>query len=247
MALPKSLTTVTTFSKYAALALFIVVPFITFFIGYHFGGVYNAKTTYELVPMESKPTPLPTLTTNESAEWTTMTSEACALNVPLPPKKEPYYIPPGDANNIDAGKYWRFEESKPPADRPTDTEYTDIVHVVMRADNEPGSGYVAGNVFIQCGKNTNKATTADIVAKYKEPFANGSNHGLEIKQEATVPMWGQEATTLYMEGGMYAEGLTVYLLATPTHIYQVNKIVMSSNQEVQLTTNRIFNDITIAK
>lgn len=242
MPLPKSLTTVTTLSKYVALALFIIVPFITFFIGYHFGGVYNAKVSYEIFPVTITPQPVKEQT-NKTEDWKTMTSAACNLSVPLPPKKEPYMIS-ADSGDVDAGKYWRFEESKPPMDSPTDTDYTDIVHIVMRADNEPGSGYVAGNVFIQCGKNTAKATTADIVANYKKPFANGSNHGLEIKQEDTVPLWGQEATMLYMEGGMYAEGLTVYLLATPSHIYQVNKIVMSSNQNVQETTNKIFNEIT---
>ncbi len=62
MALPKSMTTVTTFSKYAALALFVILPFITFFIGYHFGGIYNSKTVYEgiPVPMKMSPTPTPT-------------------------------------------------------------------------------------------------------------------------------------------------------------------------------------------
>lgn len=60
MALPKSMTTVTTFSKYAALALFIILPFITFFIGYHFGGIYNSKTVYEGIPIPMAITPTPT-------------------------------------------------------------------------------------------------------------------------------------------------------------------------------------------
>lgn len=62
MTLSKSLTTVTTLSKYVALSLFVIVPFITFFIGYHFGGLYNAKTAYEIVPVEIKPSPLPSPT-----------------------------------------------------------------------------------------------------------------------------------------------------------------------------------------
>lgn len=245
MPLPKSLTTVTTLSKYVALSLFIIVPFITFFIGYHFGGLYNAKTAYELVTVKITPQPVKEQT-NQTEDWTTMTSDACNLSVPLPPKKEPYLIA-ADSGDVDAGKYWRFEESKTPADNPMNNGYTDIVHVVMRADNEPGSGYVAGNVYIQCGKNTASQNTKDIVESYKKPFTNGSDHGLEIKKESTVSMWGQEATALYMEGGMYAEGITVYLLSTPTHIYQVNKIAMSSNPEIQQTTNKIFNEITIVE
>jgi hypothetical protein len=67
MALPKSLTTVTSFSKYVALSLFVIVPFITFFLGYHFGGKYNAKTAYQIVPVEVKVTftPTPQINTDE--------------------------------------------------------------------------------------------------------------------------------------------------------------------------------------
>lgn len=60
MPLQHSLTTVTPFSKYAALTLFIILPFITFFIGYHFGGIYNAKTVYEVIPMQTQTSPTPT-------------------------------------------------------------------------------------------------------------------------------------------------------------------------------------------
>ena len=63
MLLPKSFTTVTTFSKYAALSLFIILPVITFFVGYYFGGLYNSKTVYEGIPIQITdiPSPTPTL------------------------------------------------------------------------------------------------------------------------------------------------------------------------------------------
>ncbi|MBA3724176.1 MAG: hypothetical protein H0W89_04800 [Candidatus Levybacteria bacterium] len=62
MPLPKSLTTVTTFSKYAALSLFVILPIITFFIGYYYGGLYNSKTVYEGIPIQIVSTPSPTPT-----------------------------------------------------------------------------------------------------------------------------------------------------------------------------------------
>lgn len=242
MPISQQFTKVTTFSKYLALSLFIVVPFITFFVGYHYGGEFNSKTAYELVPLPSDKTDQPLQTNNQTSEWKTMRSTACNLEISLPPKKEPYYIPTS-LNDIDAGKYWRFEESKAPADRPIDTEYTDIVHVVMRADNEPGSGYVAGNIFIQCGKNDKDYTNRDLVALYEKPFINGANHGLEIKKKEDINFWGKDVTSIYLEGGMYTEGLTVYVVATDTHIYQISKIGMSTNTNVKETTNKIFEEI----
>jgi len=57
MPLPKSLTTVTPFSKALAMGLFILLPFVGFWFGTQYGGTYTAENTISVSPTILLPTP----------------------------------------------------------------------------------------------------------------------------------------------------------------------------------------------
>ena len=54
--LPKSLTTVTTFSKTIAMLLFIILPFLGFYLGFQYSNILNQANQIEKINIQ-KPTP----------------------------------------------------------------------------------------------------------------------------------------------------------------------------------------------
>jgi len=76
MVLPKSLTTVTTFSKILAMILFILLPFVGFYVGYKYNGLTYSNTPVVQNSPISAPsiTSAPNPTADPTANWKTYTS-----------------------------------------------------------------------------------------------------------------------------------------------------------------------------
>ena len=213
------------------------------------GGYFLAQTTTKEKTEALSPTPTvsaPTISPTQPAasavpaDWTVITSKTCNINIPLPPKKTPYVMPDDPKTDYpvgDEGKYWRFEESKTPAD--INSDYTDNVHVFMRADDELGSGYVAGSVYVQCAKNSKKLTTAGLVELFEKPFT-GPNSVVKVTKKEVMSLSGQQLTAVYANGGMFDGTLPTYLLATKDHIYQITNVSMSTKPFIKETTDKIF-------
>ena len=214
------------------------------------GGYFLAQTTMKEETEALSPTPTiaaPTISPTQQvtsavpADWTVMTSKTCNIQIPLPPKKPPYAMPDDPKTDYpigDEGKYWRFEESKTQAD--INSDYTDIVHVFMRADDELGSGYVAGSVYVQCAKNIKKLSTAGLVEHFEKPFTGDPNSVLKVTKKETLTLSGQQLTAVYVNGGMFDGTLPTYLVATKDHLYQITNVSMSTNPFIKETTEKIF-------
>lgn len=197
-------------------------------------------------PTQAQSSETPTVSLQPSLSipqgWELKSSTACNLDIAVPPKQHPYSIPTG-TDDIDAGRYWQFVESPTPGDRPTETEYTNIVHVIMQSEDAPGSGYVAGNVYIQCGPNNDNLTSKDLAASYEKALVGEENSVMSIKQKETVTLWGKQVEVVYPQGGMFDGTTPVYFVATDSHMYQINKVSMSTNNSIKEATDQIFTNI----
>jgi len=81
VALPKSLTTATTFSKTIALFLFIHLPFAGFYLGYKYREGTSLSTPIIQTNLSSNPTP--TLTIN-TVNWETYTNNKLGFSIKYP-------------------------------------------------------------------------------------------------------------------------------------------------------------------
>lgn len=80
--LPQSLTTVTTFSKLLALFLFILFPFVGFYLGFKYSSLLSQ--TDQTQQVAAQPTP----TTDPTANWKTYTNTGYGLSFKYPPDWE---------------------------------------------------------------------------------------------------------------------------------------------------------------
>ncbi|MEK7573362.1 MAG: PsbP-related protein [Patescibacteria group bacterium] len=79
MTLPRSLTTVTTFSKILALFLFILLPFAGFYVGYKYRAGTYVPTPINLYNPTSVPTP-----TIDMTNWKTYTNNKLGFSIKYP-------------------------------------------------------------------------------------------------------------------------------------------------------------------
>jgi hypothetical protein len=106
MTLPKSITTVTKFSKFLALVMFILLPFIGFFFGMAYqmqiDGVQKVSNPVNYPNPSPTPTPTPTLSPNPDplANWKTFTNEKLGFSFKYP---ENYLIVSENDNTVTLG------------------------------------------------------------------------------------------------------------------------------------------------
>ncbi|MFC1626869.1 hypothetical protein ACFL1P_01545 [Patescibacteria group bacterium] len=205
-------------------------------------------------PIVAKPSPeitsIPTesaeITPNIPADWTTKTSATCNIKVPLPPKKEPYYIPenPDTPPAVDdEGAFWQFREG--------DAHQFLFTYVVstMLTHPENASGYIPGNLDIMCAPNSNNYTSSALLEKIrldldtnKSQPADFAPASISITNERDVNMWGKQVKVVNFTGGMYGS-IDYYIFSTDTHLYQVSKKIMSTNPIVKDTVDQIFDNL----
>jgi len=82
MTLPKSLTTVTTFSKILALVLFITLPIFGFWLGMEYQKITEPVTSP--IDISSEPVSTPTPTVDETANWKTYRNEEYGFEFEYP-------------------------------------------------------------------------------------------------------------------------------------------------------------------
>lgn len=232
----------------------LLVAFIALVMGAAGGYFFGMQGGVDGLGMKPEPTPTPTevlaedempepttaLLPNLPANWRYQQSDACRVSVPLPPKEEPFYIPdnpdtPPAVN--DEGGWWQYEAHG--SDNPNDAFFDNQAIAVFKNPDAPGSGYVPGLVQVMCGPNTQRYTTQEYIAAYGKQFTDGTFSGLEFVPGSEVSMWDRQVTPVTITGGMYS-GELEYFFATPTTLYRVRTVTMSTNTIIQDTTRQIF-------
>ena len=84
MPLPKSLTTVTPFSKTLGVILFVTLPFIGFFLGVHYQHMQDV-TQQQISQTQPILIPKPTLTLIQTENWKTYTNNQFGFSLQYPP------------------------------------------------------------------------------------------------------------------------------------------------------------------
>lgn len=175
------------------------------------------------------------------AGWTREQSEGCTASIPLPPKQDPYYIDPGKSANygVDAGSWWHLKNQ--PYSNPQDKFFTNETLVTFQKPDQ-NNDYIAGLVQIICGPNTKNYTTQTFVDAYSAQYTDGTFGDLSFSKIGEMPMWGRMVTIALIQGGMYDNNSEFYF-ATPQKIYRIRKISNSTNDFIEKTTERIFNNL----
>jgi len=184
-------------------------------------------------------------TTNIPAGWTMMESPICHIQVPLPPKKAPYYIPrDSSASGVnDIGNWWRLTENDAGDYQKFFTHQTIIT---LSNPDDMGSGYISGLVNIDCGANSKNYTTQSFVDAYAKQFTDGSFSALQFQSEGSVSLWNMTVLKGKVSGGMRDENY-YYFVATPSTLYMIHTLSDSQDAFVQRTTKQIFDAIQFTK
>ncbi len=197
------------------------------------------KVTMSVTPTE-KANAIPT-------DWTYVTSQECNVSFPLPPKKEPYYIPvpTGETPDLmqDEGGFWQYG---------TNTSagmFTQYAYMHFFNEDWGGSEYMAGFVQVGCGPNTKGYTTESLLSTYSDDYKNGTYAGPEgplvFTNLGEKKMWGRSTIAYTVSGGMgLSNGSNIqYLFATKEHIYTVSTMKMSQSTFIKNTTEQIFQNL----
>lgn len=204
----------------------------------------SPKSPAQPTTIES-PTNPPIQNTNSlPSDWAVKNSVICNVKIPLPPKKEPYYIPDNPSTapaTNDEGGFWSYEERG--SGNENDKFFINESISIFKNPNKQGSGYVAGMVQVICGPNNKGYTTQSFVDAYAKQYTDGTFSGLDFKQDGKKALWGHEVIQATITGGMFNEDDKEYYFATPSKLYQIRTISLSSNQTIKDTTKQIFNNL----
>lgn len=176
--------------------------------------------------------------------WEYQTGKNCNVNIPLPPKKEPYFIPdnPNTPPAVDdEGGFWQIEDVLSQADQ--DKFFKGSVMARFRNPDAGGHDYVAGIVQVICGPNTQKYSTDNYIEVYSKQFTDGTFQGLTFSNLGTVNLWGKEVVKASIEGGMSSEDDSEYFFATPETLYRIRTFSQSQLLIIQDTTQKIFENL----
>jgi hypothetical protein len=187
--------------------------------------------------------PYPTVADSIPSDWTYVTSQACNVAFPLPPKKLPYHYKlytskgssPSSRDDIGSERFWQFEEYG--------SEAKTTARIILRAANEGGSGFVSGAVEVKCWPNTDY-TTSSWASHMEQEIQGGS---AKAKSRQVTSKWGKYVIAIHFEGGLY--GISgddyYYFFATEKYAYEIRKVVGSTTRLTIDTTNQILNKLVI--
>lgn len=110
--LPKSLTTITPFSKLLAMFLFILFPFVGFYLGYNYNKSLNYSNNLPINNYTS-----PTQTTDETANWKTYVDNIVGFSIKYPSDwnivKDSQYEPNEDSYFLTSPDYKEIKNFQP--------------------------------------------------------------------------------------------------------------------------------------
>jgi hypothetical protein len=174
------------------------------------------------------------------AGWTYHTSNECAVALPVPPKKTPYYIPPSGSEpaNIDEGRYWMFEESSAFTEN---SIFTYSARVLFGNPNGLGSGYVPGMVLLQCASNKDNYTSQTLATESVRRYNSSSAQGDFTAQITGTKVFSDKNFTEVTYTGGMIDGMKSYYLVENNMIYELQVTHMSTNPFIVSTTDRIAN------
>lgn len=187
-------------------------------------------------------TPTPATTDDViPSDWTSHTSNDCAIALPIPPKKTPYYIPPSGSEpaNIDEGGFWQYREYI--FQEGDISLFEKQVSVIFSNPDAGGSEYMAGRVSVSCAQNIKKMTTEQLTDEVINLYnAHSGESKASLKQQTTI--LGKVMNEVAFNGGMN-QGESIYLYADTNNIYDLSTTSMSTNPFIKQTTKQIFNHI----
>gem|GEM_PF-5634091 len=223
--------------------------------GYLFFSPKNTSEEKTTPTAQTSPSPIPTtMSVSPTGKantlptgWTYVSSQECNVSFPLPPKKEPYYIPAptGATPDLmqDEGGYWGYDKNT------SGGMFVEYAFVHFFNEDWGGSEYIPGLVQVGCSPNTKGYTTESLLSTYSDDYKNGKYAGPEgplvFKSLGEKEMWGRQTIAYTISGGMGPDnGLnTHYLFATKEHIYTVSTMMMSQTPLVKNTTEQIFQNL----
>lgn len=170
--------------------------------------------------------------------WTYQESKLCGVDIPLPPKEDPYIT-------VDRQEYWTFQEAR------QDYQgifFPDVAVAMLQNPEKGGSGYVAGAVIVSCGENTHGEIPEEAAARYA---AHLENLNQEVPPEARVTLvskekttlWGKEVQVVGLSGGMFTADDRMYIATTKDMVYFISHPQMSQDAFVRQTTETVFNNL----
>lgn len=170
------------------------------------------------------------------------TSEVCQVAM-VPPATD--FAAGHNLNEQDQNREWIFSEQALDEDQ----IFTHMATLNFATTDGLGSGYVPGNVTIQCGANTQGFTNDSLTAAYQQWIAaqNASNPpelALTLEPTGTSMVGGQPADTFTVSGGAFDATQPFYLVALPSQVYLISSVSMSADPFIQDTTQQIFDSIT---
>lgn len=167
------------------------------------------------------------------------TSEICQVAMTMPPED---FAAGHDLNEQDQNREWVFTEQEYTGNQ----LFTNMASLNFATIDGLGSGYVPGNVTIQCGSNTQNVTNEALFSAYQEWVVGQgtADMPLTIQRTGEATISGQPAIAFTISGGAFNPELVSYLVTTPEKVYLVSQTSMSLDQFMQDTTQQIFDSIT---
>jgi len=164
------------------------------------------------------------------AGWTIKTDTDCLVNFPQPPKEEPYY-------DIENSTYWIFERQE----NPLWEIFALSRRQIYKNPGQAGSGQVLGAVEVYCANNVDLLDNNELLDKIKEEFGSSEESPvLKIYQETIK--WGHGVLVANIQGGTEGNE-NYYFFTTDNMVYAIKKIVESTDEFVETTTDNIFENL----
>ena len=165
--------------------------------------------------------------------WTANDMTACSIQIPMPPRQDPYVSAEGE--------YWRFQQNT----QENTVFFPNIGIVIFQNPEAGGSGYVAGSVVVSCRPNADNNSVDEIAEQYGQYLADQSRNvpeeaKLTLRMGEKITLWNKEVQVVSIEGGMFNPEDKLYVTAHNGFAYIISKPAMSTNAFVRQTTEDIF-------
>ena len=232
----------------AVILLLLILVSVVGLGGYYIGTQNSSSKTQPSPASQTQalsPSPVSSPSTSPTASlpsgWTYQTNLSCSVQIPIPPKAEPYTTTrftetPATSDN---NRYWRFLEN-------TESEmliFKDDASAVFYPVEFDGlgNGYNPGSVNVFCAPNPNNLTAEQIIAAINQDIKT-KQWDFKIINTSSENKWGIDTKVINIEGGMFGD-TSYYVFPANGKMYFVSSSSGSSNQPVKDTTKQIFDNL----